>query len=257
LYRNNGDGTFTDVSIESGLDQCINGFAVIAGDYDNDGFVDLFVSRLGFYSGDGTLYHNNGDGTFTDVTARAGLRIWDPCFSASWVDYDGDGYLDLFVASNMGSLFERQAPHRLFHNNGDGTFTEVTKGSGLDKAVFPSIGSAWGDFENSGRPGLFLSASPGRPALFRNRGDGTFGEIGDAGFTDYLPGGLCCWCDYDNDGWLDILQIVWSDHNDVIHTMKPATPRKTASLRGSIATTATEPFPASIARSDLTAAGAP
>jgi hypothetical protein len=220
LYRNNGDGTFTDVSIESGLDRCINGFAVIAGDYDNDGFVDLYVSRLGFYSGDGTLYHNNGDGTFSDVTAQAGLRVWTPSFSASWVDYDGDGYLDLFVASNMGSTFERQASNRLFHNNGDGTFTEVTKGSGLDNSVFPIIGSAWGDFENSGRPGLFMSASPGRPALFRNLGDGTFVEVGDAGFNDYLPGGVCCWFDFDNDGWLDILQFIWSDHDDVVYTMK-------------------------------------
>jgi hypothetical protein len=85
LYRNNGDGTFTDVSIDSGLDQCLNGFVVAAGDYDNDGFVDLFVTRSGFYVGNTTLYHNNGDGTFTDVSKAAGIETWGPGFTASWV----------------------------------------------------------------------------------------------------------------------------------------------------------------------------
>jgi tetratricopeptide (TPR) repeat protein len=80
LYRNNGDGTFTDVSIEAGVDKAVNGFSIIAGDYDNDGFVDLYVTRLGWYAGDGTLFHNNGDGTFTDVTEKAGLATWGPCF---------------------------------------------------------------------------------------------------------------------------------------------------------------------------------
>jgi tetratricopeptide (TPR) repeat protein len=123
LYHNNGDGTFTDVSIGSGWDGCVNAFALTVGDYDNDGYPDVFASRLGFYAGECQLYHNNGDGTFTDVTKQAGLEVWGPCFTAAWIDYDNDGRLDLFVPNNLGGLFERKTPNRLFHNNGDGTFT--------------------------------------------------------------------------------------------------------------------------------------
>src|SRR5207302_2881310 len=102
LYRNNGDGTFTDVSVESGLDQCVNGFIIAVGDYNNDGFPDLFINRLGFFAGEAQLFRNNQNGTFTDVTGEAGLRIWSPAFSAAWADYDCDGWLDLFVANNLG-----------------------------------------------------------------------------------------------------------------------------------------------------------
>ena len=220
LYRNNGDGTFTDVSINSGLDECVNGFVVTAGDYDNDGFIDLYITRMGFYVGNSVLYHNNGDGTFTDVTEKAGVQSWGPGFTASWVDYDCDGYLDLFVANNLGGLFDRRIPNRLFHNNGDGTFTEVTEAAGLH-TIFPTFGSSWGDYNNDGYPDLFLSASLGRPQLFRNNGDGTFTEVGvEAGLTDFAVGTTCFFCDYDNDGWLDIVQFTWSDHEDVIHTMR-------------------------------------
>ncbi|MEZ5399888.1 MAG: FG-GAP-like repeat-containing protein [Bryobacteraceae bacterium] len=220
LYRNNGDGTFTDVSVNSGLDECVNGFVVTAGDYDNDGFVDLYVTRLGFYVGNSVLYHNNGDGTFTDVTAQAGVENWGPGFTASWVDYDCDGHLDLFVANNLGGLFDRRMPNRLFHNNGDGTFTEVTEQAGM-YTIFPTFGSCWGDYNNDGYPDLFVSASLGRPQLFRNNGDGTFTEVGlQAGLTEVLIGSTCFFCDYDNDGWLDIVQFTWSDHEDVIHTLR-------------------------------------
>jgi tetratricopeptide (TPR) repeat protein len=220
LYRNNGDGTFTDVSINSGLDQCVNGFIVTAGDYDNDGFVDLYVTRMGFYVGESVLYHNNGDGTFTDVTVQAGVQNWGPGFTASWVDYDCDGYLDLFVANNLSGLFDRRIPNRLFHNNGDGTFTEVTAPAGM-QTIFPTFGHAWGDYNNDGYPDLFLSASLGRPQLFRNNGDGTFTEVGmEAGLTDFVVGSTCFFCDYDNDGWLDIVQFAWSDHEDVVYTMR-------------------------------------
>jgi hypothetical protein len=219
LYRNNGDGTFTDVSVESGLDQCVNGFSIIAGDYDNDGFTDLFVSRLGWYPGNGTLYRNNGDGTFTDVTAAAGLEIWGPSFTASWVDYDCDGNLDLFVPNNVGGVFDKHVPNRLFHNNGNGTFTEVTETAGVG-GLFPTIGCAWGDYNNDGYPDLFASGM-GHPQLFRNNRDGTFTDVSEsAGFTDLAIGSVCLFCDYDNDGWLDIVQFVWSDHEDIIHTMK-------------------------------------
>ena len=123
LYHNNGDGTFTDVSIDSGLDISVNTFGTIVGDYNNDGFTDVYCTRQGFYVGEGQLFRNNGDGTFTDVTEEAGLKnVWGPAFTASWVDYDNDGFLDLFVANNLGGLFERKTPNRLFHNNGNGTF---------------------------------------------------------------------------------------------------------------------------------------
>jgi tetratricopeptide (TPR) repeat protein len=220
LYRNNGDGTFTDASVGSGLDDCVNGFAIAVGDYDNDGYPDLFVTRLGFFVGQGELYHNNGDGTFTDVTAKAGVNAWGPAFTAGWVDYDGDGNLDLFIANNLGALFDRKTPNRLFHNNGDGTFTEVAEKAGLH-TIWPTIGHCWGDYDNDGRPDLFLSNAMGRSQLYHNNGDGTFTDVSaTAGFDDHCIGSTAFWIDYDNDGWLDLVQFTWSDHEDVVHTMR-------------------------------------
>jgi hypothetical protein len=220
LYRNNGDGTFTDVTVKSGLDKCINGFVIIAGDYDNDGFQDLFVTRQGFYYGDCGLYHNNGDGTFTNVTEKAGVQSWGPAYTASFVDYDCDGRLDLFIAYNLGGMFDRSIQNRLFHNNGDGTFTDVTEKSGL-RSAFTTIGSCWGDYNNDGFPDLFLSSGLGRPQLFRNNRDGTFTDVSlEAGIVDPVVGTTCFFADYNNDGWLDIVQYSWSDHEDSIYTMK-------------------------------------
>jgi hypothetical protein len=220
LYRNNGDGTFTDVSIPSGMDACLTAFITTIGDYDNDGHLDIFVTRNGFFSGDCSLYHNNGDGTFTDVTAGSGLSGWGPAFTAHWVDYDLDGRLDLYVAFNLGSLFERKTRNRLFHNNGDGTFTDVTDRAGL-ATEWPTIGSAWGDYDNDGRPDLFVSNSIGRSQLFHNNGDGTFTDVSrEAGIDAYGLGSICYWIDYDNDGWLDLVQNVWSDSEAVIHTLE-------------------------------------
>src|SRR2546423_13216813 len=106
LYRNNGDGTFTDVSASSGLDTATNTFAVIAGDYNNDGFTDLYITRAGFYVGEGQLFRNNGDGTFTDVTKQAGVdTVWGPALTPSWGDHGGDGPLHPVVANNLGGLF--------------------------------------------------------------------------------------------------------------------------------------------------------
>jgi tetratricopeptide (TPR) repeat protein len=220
LYRNNGDGTFTDASVKSGLDKCINGFVIIAGDYDNDGFPDLFVTRQGFYYGDCALYHNNGDGTFTDVTEKAGVQSWGPAYTASWVDYDCDGLLDLFIGYNLGGMFDRCTQNRLFHNNGDGTFTDVTEEAGLH-SVYTTIGSCWGDYNNDGFPDLFLSSGMGRPQLFRNNGNGGFTNVSlEGGISDFVVGTTCHFADYNNDGWLDIVQYSWSDHEDAIHTMK-------------------------------------
>jgi tetratricopeptide (TPR) repeat protein len=220
LYRNNGDGTFTDVSIESGVHEIVNGFALAVGDYNNDGHPDVFVTRLGFFVGDSVLLRNNGDGTFSDATKEAGLNCWGPAFSACWADYDGDGHLDLFVAQNLGGLFDRKSPNLLFHNNGDGTFTEVAQEAGL-LTSWPTIGSAWGDYNNDGYPDLFVSNAMGRSQLFRNNGDGTFKDVShEAGVDAFCIGSTAFWCDYDNDGWLDLVQFAWSDHEDVIHTMR-------------------------------------
>jgi len=220
LFRNNGDGTFTDVSVGSGLDACLNSFAIAVGDYNNDGYQDLYITRLGFYVGMGVLFRNNGDGTFTDVTEKAGLKIWGPGFTATWVDYDCDGHLDLFVANNLGGLFERKTPNRLFHNNGDGTFTDVTEKAGL-ATIWPTIGAAWGDYNNDGYPDLFLSNAMGLSQIYRNNRNGTFTDVSaQAGITESCIGASAFWIDYNNDGLLDIVQWSWSDHEDVIHTMR-------------------------------------
>jgi tetratricopeptide (TPR) repeat protein len=220
LYRNNGDGTFTDVSVGSGLDTCVNGFIIAVGDYNNDGYPDLFINRLGFFPGEAQLFRNNGDGAFTDVTEDAGLKVWGPAFSSTWADYDCDGWLDLFIANNLGGMFDRKTPNRLFHNNGDGTFTDVTEAAGLS-TQWPTIGATWGDYNNDGYPDLFLSNALGRSQLYRNNGDGTFTDVSaEAGITEYCIGSTSVWCDYNNDGLLDILQFTWSNHEDVIHTLR-------------------------------------
>jgi len=219
LYRNNGDGTFTDATVGSGLDECVNTFVIAVGDYNNDGLDDLYITRLGFYVGESVLYRNNGDGTFTDVTKEAGVGCWGPSFTCHWVDYDCDGFLDLFVANNFAGVFDRKNPNRLFHNNGDGTFTEVSEQAGLS-TFHPTIGSTWGDYNNDGYPDLFLSSGLGRSQLFRNNGDGTFTDVSrEAGLDDICFGGISLWCDYDNDGWLDLVQFVWSPEEDVLHTL--------------------------------------
>jgi len=220
VYRNNGDGTFTDASVGSGLDECVNGFVVTAGDYDNDGKVDLYVTRLGFYAGESALYRNNGNGTFTNVTKEAGIGCYGPGFTASWADYDNDGRLDLFVANNLGGLFDRKTPNRLFHNNGDGTFTERAAAAGLLTDT-PTTGHAWGDYDNDGRLDLFLSSGNGRPQLFHNNGDGTFTDVSrEAGIDEPCFGSVAFWMDYDNDGWLDLVQYVWSVQEDMLFTMQ-------------------------------------
>jgi len=219
LYRNNGDGTFSDVSTGSGLDKCVYAFGLAAGDFDNDGRPDLFVSGLGFFDGQAQLFRNMGDGTFEDVTHDAGLDAWGPGFLATWVDYDCDGHLDLFVVNNLGGLFDRKTPNRLFHNNGDGTFTDVTEDCGL-RTSWPSLGAAWGDFDNNGLPDLFVS-NMGRSQLFRNNGDGTFTDVSrSAGIDAACFGSSALCCDIDNDGWLDIVQFTYSRPQDAIHTLR-------------------------------------
>ena len=151
LYRNNGDAPSPTSPSSPALTAASTVSPSPPATTTTTGNIDVFVTRLGFFGGEGNLYHNNGDGTFTDVTEKAGVNCWGPAFTAGWVDYDCDGRLDLFIANNLGGIFDRHIPNRLFHNNGDGTFTEVTNEAGLS-AVAPTIGSCWGDYKQRRLP---------------------------------------------------------------------------------------------------------
>jgi hypothetical protein len=195
LYRNNHDGTFTDVTKQAGLDIPMYGLGVAVGDYDNDGYDDLFVTAYG----QSHLFHNNGNGTFTDVTRKAGL--WGPhelSTSAAWVDIDRDGRLDLLVANYVQwtpqtdlyctmdgvhkSYCTPESYHgaslRLWHNNGDGTFTDVTKQSGLYDPASKSLGIAILDANQDGWPDIAVSNDTQPNKLYINNRNGTFTEEG-------------------------------------------------------------------------------
>ena len=225
LYRNNHDGTFTDVTEKAGVLGGGYGMGVAVGDYDRDGFPDLFVSQYGR----SILYHNNGDGTFTDVTEKAGVAAPGWASSAVWFDYDNDGLLDLFVGRfgdfsksksvSCGEAGRRRyclprmfqpMPSWLFHNNGDGTFTDVGKESGIAN----SLGKAWGvvatDINNDGRMDLFVANDTVANFLFANRGNGRFEEIGLQADVAYNAEGQSRSgmgtdsADFNEDGWMDL-----------------------------------------------------
>jgi hypothetical protein len=200
LYRNNRDGTFSDVTAKAGLQGAGYCMGVAVGDYNNDGHEDLFVVGVhGNY-----LYRNNGDGTFTDVTQAAGLKgpgsLGRPAWSvgACWIDYDNDGRIDLFISNYCdwepgtdpicGGMEERARAYchpdryraqsmQLYHNNGDGTFAEITREQGLPDLLGKGMGLAIADFAGDGHPGIFVANDNARNLLLRNRGNG-FEEIG-------------------------------------------------------------------------------
>jgi hypothetical protein len=197
LFRNNGDGTFSDVTTKAGVGaEGLFGMGVAVGDYDNDGFPDLLV--LGY--GRCILYHNNGNGTFTDVTARAGVENsgrW--ASSAAWFDYDNDGKLDLVIANYVDWSPDRNfycgdrgtgmrsychpddfhgQPPTLYHNNGDGTFTDVSKTSGLGLKGGNGLGVVTFDYDNDGWQDIFIANDHMANFLFHNNRDGTFREVG-------------------------------------------------------------------------------
>jgi hypothetical protein len=197
LYRNNGDGTFTDVTESSGLDPDIYGMAVTAADYDNDGFVDLLVTGYGKT----ILYHNDGNGHFNDVTAKAGIKVDGWAISSTWLDYDKDGCVDLFVGRYVkfnskyrafyapdgypGPLDYAGETNKLYHNNCDGTFTDVTDKSGIGAYVGRTMGVTVGDFDNDGWDDIYVSNDRTENFLFHNKHDGTFEEIGSDTGTAY------------------------------------------------------------------------
>jgi hypothetical protein len=200
LYHNNHDGTFTDVTQKSGLTKACLAMGGAVGDYDNDGWPDLYITCLG----GNILYHNNGDGTFTDVTSRAGVADGRWSAGASFGDYDGDGYVDLMVANYVdfhlddlpqfgstpyckyrgvdvqcGPRGLKGAGDALFHNNGDGTFTDVSKSAGVsDPNGYYGLGALWVDFNNTGRPDIYITNDSTPKFLYRNLGKGKFDEIG-------------------------------------------------------------------------------
>ncbi len=207
-FRNNGDGTFSENTQESGLTGIIGGLNICHADYDNDGDADVLVLRGGWYVllADGrfpnSLLRNNGDGTFDDVTEATGILSFHPTQTATWGDYDNDGWLDLFIGNESHGT-ERH-PCELFRNNGDGTFRECAMEAGVAHEGFIK-GVAFGDYDNDGFSDLYLSDRQGPNVLFHNEGNGRFVDVTrKAGVTEPQASFPCWFFDYDNDGWQDI-----------------------------------------------------
>src|SRR3981189_729046 len=231
LYRQNKDGSFTDMTEAAGLSNAgagNYGMGVAVGDYDNDGFPDLFVTSYG----KNILYHNNGNGTFTDVTARAGVAGGGWSVSAGFFDYDNDGHLDLFVTRYMewdadhnkicGGDWHTYCPPSVFpattcllyRNRGDGTFEDVSERSGISAKKGRALGVAFADYDGDGFTDIFVSNDGMQQYLFHNNGDGTFREcalesgVGLTSDGKGLSGMGTAFQDYDNDSRPDIITTV-------------------------------------------------
>ena len=228
LYRNNRDGTFVDVTEKAGVPADLFGMGAVVGDYDNDGWSDLLVTA---YDHSPILYRNNGDGTFSDVSGKAGIVTHSWTTSGVWFDYDNDGYLDLFLCSFVDYGLSRHVfcgdnklgrayyciprvfnptPSYLFHNNGDGTFTDVSKASGISKALGKALGVVATDINNDGLMDLFVANDTVQNFLFVNRGEGKFEEIGLMAEVAYSEDGRprsgmgVDSADFNGDGWADL-----------------------------------------------------
>ena len=231
LYRNNGDGTFTDVTQQAGVGDTGYGVGCAAADINNDGYPEIYVTNYG----SNRLYHNNGDGTFTDVTQQAGVGDERWGTSCAFLDYDLDGDVDLYVVNYMkfsvaenqwwetrgirtycsptdqiaGSHFVSE-PDILYRNNGDGTFTDVTSEAGISHRAL-GLAVAVADYDNDGYPDLHIANDMEADFLYRNNGDGTFTETADLTGTGYDGNGFpgsgmgSAFGDYDNNGYLDLV----------------------------------------------------
>jgi hypothetical protein len=245
LYRNNGDGTFKDVTDKAGVGDIGWGMGAAVGDFDNDGFDDLYVTCLGANH----LFKNDGDGTFTDVTAKAG--VGDPRWStgAAFVDYDNDGRLDLFVANYVdfdvnhlpefgkgrtcqykgvpvqcGPRGLPGAGDSLYHNNGDGTFTDVSKKAGVsDPGGFYGLGVVCADFDEDGFTDIYVANDSTPNFLYHNNGDGTFKDVGFVSGTAVNENGSeqgsmgATVGDYDHDGHQDIFITNFADEYNTLY----------------------------------------
>lgn len=234
LYHNNRDGTFSDVTEKAGVRGRGYGMGAAVGDFDNDGFEDFLVTNYGSV----ILYHNNGNGTFTDVTAKAGLKTQGWMSSAGFVDYDNDGKLDLFICRYMvwdfskniycGSRAEggrsychpdmfKPVSNYLFHNNGNGTFADVSEKSHIAASLGKGLGVAFADFNNDGHIDITVANDSMQQFLFMNNGDGTFTEsavTAGTGYTDegkVFAGMGTVAADVDNDGKPDIVTTALSN----------------------------------------------
>jgi len=246
LFRNNGDGTFTDVTRESGLINQGWGVGVSVGDYDNDGHRDVFITNFG----SNALFHNNGNGTFTDVTREAGLESSNWNTGCAWGDYDRDGRLDLYVSRYVDFNRAQIAgpgsatycryqgipvacgpqglpglPDYMYHNEGGGKFREVSADIGIrDTGRAYGLGVTWVDFDNDGWPDIYVANDSMANFLWHNQGNGKFEEIAfEAGCAVSADGraqssmGIAVG-DYDNDGWMDLLVTNFAeDYSTLYH----------------------------------------
>ena len=240
LYQNNGDGTFTDVTEIAGVGDTDYGHGCAVGDYNNDGQLDLYVTNYGV----NRLYRNNGDGTFTDVAEAAGVTEPRWSTSCAFADYDRDGNLDLYIVNYIvfdiaenpwcglkekglraycePDNFPAQSD-TLFRNNGDGTFTDVTKSAGIYNTTGKGLGVVWGDYNNDGTLDIYIANDSTENLFYRNNGDGTFEEIGFmvgvALSEDGAPenGMGTAFGDWNNDGWFDLTVTNYAQQTNTLY----------------------------------------
>jgi tetratricopeptide (TPR) repeat protein len=247
LYHNNHDGTFTDVTTQSGIDFRGWGMAVAWGDYDNDGHLDLVVSAYG----QNHLYHNDGDGTFSDRSAVSGIGgpngFWT---GAAWGDYNRDGFLDLYVTgyvkyarpTDAGGTHDVENPASinpssfpparslLFRNNGDGTFAEVAVDAGVLNTAGRGLSAAWVDFDEDGWPDLYVGNDVSNNVLYHNLGNGKFEDVSDAAHvSDYRSSMGIAVGDWDNDGFQDMFLTHWLAQENALYSNQFGQPGKSGS----------------------------
>ena len=237
LYRNNGDGTFTDVSASAGIDYRSHGMGAAWGDYDNDGWPDLVVSSYG----ENELFRNNGDGTFERRSEQSGIGAYQGFWTGvSWGDFDRDGLLDLYVAgyvkySDLGKMppslqYDVEAPpslnpsvfapqrNLLYRNNGDGTFTEMAYQAGVANPQGRSLAAAWVDLDDDGWPDLYVANDVSDNALFRNLGNGLFEEVSLAArVADYRGAMGIAVGDWDGDADVDLFITHWIAQENALY----------------------------------------